>query len=82
MKNCYKMKENYFALRQLLSPLCLFNFSQQAGGAIVMDADATSALHKRGVSATDDSYKFVWFQVIYNSYQISLLHYIVIMSLM
>lgn len=28
-----------------------------------MDADATSELHKRGVSATDDKYKFVWFQV-------------------
>lgn len=28
-----------------------------------MDADATSVLHKKGVSATDDSYKFIWFQV-------------------
>ena len=28
-----------------------------------MDADATSALHKKGISATDDSYKFIWFQV-------------------
>ncbi|CAI0419612.1 unnamed protein product [Linum tenue] len=37
-------------------------FWQQAGGAIVMDADATSALHKKGVSATDDSYKYIWFQ--------------------
>ncbi|XP_031279372.1 alanine--tRNA ligase [Pistacia vera] len=36
--------------------------NKQAGGAIVMDADATSALHKRGVSATDDSFKFIWFQ--------------------
>ncbi|KAG8498229.1 hypothetical protein CXB51_007252 [Gossypium anomalum] len=35
---------------------------QQAGGAIVMDADATSALHKKGVSTTDDSFKFIWFQ--------------------
>ncbi|XP_044490104.1 alanine--tRNA ligase-like [Mangifera indica] len=36
--------------------------NKQAGGAIVMDADATSALHKRGVSATDDSFKFIWLQ--------------------
>lgn len=28
-----------------------------------MDADATAALHKRGVLATDDSFKFFWFQV-------------------
>ena len=28
-----------------------------------MDADATSALHKKGVSATDDSFKFIWFEV-------------------
>lgn len=39
------------------------SFFQQAGGAIVMDADATSALHKKGVSTTDDSFKFIWFQV-------------------
>ena len=36
---------------------------QQAGGAIIMDAEATSALHKRGVAATDDSFKFIWFKV-------------------
>ncbi|CAI0416240.1 unnamed protein product [Linum tenue] len=36
--------------------------TKQAGGAIVMDADATSILHKKGVSATDDSYKYIWFQ--------------------
>lgn len=36
---------------------------QQAGGVIVMDADATSALHRRGISPTDDSFKFVWFKV-------------------
>lgn len=36
--------------------------NKQAGGAIVMDADATAALHKRGVLATDDSFKFIWFQ--------------------
>uniref|UniRef100_A0A0D3BME8 Alanine--tRNA ligase n=1 Tax=Brassica oleracea var. oleracea TaxID=109376 RepID=A0A0D3BME8_BRAOL len=35
---------------------------QQAGGAIVMDADATSTLHKTGVLATDDSSKYIWFQ--------------------
>lgn len=28
-----------------------------------MDADATSALHKKGVSITEDSSKFTWFQV-------------------
>ncbi|KDP43289.1 hypothetical protein JCGZ_24210 [Jatropha curcas] len=36
--------------------------NKQAGGDIVMDADATSALHKKGVPVTDDSYKFTWFQ--------------------
>ncbi|XP_054823230.1 alanine--tRNA ligase [Prosopis cineraria] len=36
--------------------------TKQAGGVIVMDADATSALHKRGISPTDDSFKFVWFK--------------------
>lgn len=36
--------------------------NRQAGGAIVMDAEATAALHKRGVLATDDSFKFIWFQ--------------------
>ncbi|MCL7052207.1 hypothetical protein MKW94_009545 [Papaver nudicaule] len=34
--------------------------NKQVGGAIVMDADATSELHKRGVSPTDDSYKYIW----------------------
>ncbi|VVB00676.1 unnamed protein product [Arabis nemorensis] len=38
------------------------DLTQQAGGAIVMDADATSTLHKTGVSATDDSSKYIWFQ--------------------
>uniref|UniRef100_A0A7N0VMG8 Alanine--tRNA ligase n=1 Tax=Kalanchoe fedtschenkoi TaxID=63787 RepID=A0A7N0VMG8_KALFE len=36
--------------------------SKHTGHTIVMDADATSALHKNGVAATDDSSKFVWFQ--------------------
>lgn len=36
--------------------------NKQAGGTIVMDADATSALHKRGVAVTNDTSKFVWFQ--------------------
>ncbi|KAL6320538.1 hypothetical protein AAG906_007617 [Vitis piasezkii] len=35
---------------------------QKAGGAIVMDADATAALHKMGVAATDDISKFTWFE--------------------
>ncbi|CAI0427447.1 unnamed protein product [Linum tenue] len=36
--------------------------TKQAGGAVVLEADATSALHKMGVSTTDDSYKYIWFQ--------------------
>ncbi|CAH8353400.1 unnamed protein product [Eruca vesicaria subsp. sativa] len=34
----------------------------QAGVAIVMDADATTTLLKTGVTATDDSCKYIWFQ--------------------
>jgi alanyl-tRNA synthetase len=30
-----------------------------------MDADATAALHKIGVAATDDSFKFIWLKVCY-----------------
>ncbi|KAL6959172.1 alanine--tRNA ligase [Sarracenia purpurea var. burkii] len=36
--------------------------TKQANGTIVMDADATSALHKKGIAATNDSFKFTWFQ--------------------
>ncbi|XP_057969998.1 alanine--tRNA ligase [Malania oleifera] len=36
--------------------------NKQAGGTIVMDADATSALHRKGVAATNDLSKFTWFQ--------------------
>lgn len=36
---------------------------QKAAGGIVMDADATAALHNMGVAATDDTSKFTWFQV-------------------
>ncbi|XP_051150247.1 alanine--tRNA ligase [Andrographis paniculata] len=36
--------------------------NKQAGGVIGMDADATAALHKNGVSSTNDSFKFTWFQ--------------------
>ncbi|XAR63900.1 Alanine--tRNA ligase [Bertholletia excelsa] len=36
--------------------------NKQAGGTIAMDAEATSALHKRGVVATNDEFKFTWFQ--------------------
>ncbi|KAJ4896601.1 Alanine--tRNA ligase [Raphanus sativus] len=36
--------------------------NKQAGGTIVMDADATSTLHKMGVSATNDSFKYICFQ--------------------
>ncbi|KAL1565446.1 alanine--tRNA ligase [Salvia divinorum] len=36
--------------------------NKQAGAVIAMDADATASMHKKGVSATDDSFKFIWFQ--------------------
>ncbi|KAK4403775.1 Alanine--tRNA ligase [Sesamum angolense] len=36
--------------------------NKQAGGIIGMDADATASLHKKGVAATDDSFKFTWFK--------------------
>ncbi|KAF2594955.1 hypothetical protein F2Q70_00042648 [Brassica cretica] len=36
--------------------------NKEAGGSIVMDADATSKLHKAGVLATDDSFKYTWFK--------------------
>lgn len=36
--------------------------NKQAGGTILLDADATSALHKRGILATNDSFKFSLFQ--------------------
>ncbi|KAI3471319.1 hypothetical protein Pfo_027982 [Paulownia fortunei] len=36
--------------------------NKQAGGTIGMDADATASLHKKGIAATDDSFKFTWFQ--------------------
>ncbi|XP_039132084.1 LOW QUALITY PROTEIN: alanine--tRNA ligase [Dioscorea cayenensis subsp. rotundata] len=32
------------------------------GDSIVMEADATSELRRRGVAATDDSYKFTWYK--------------------
>ncbi|OAY78554.1 Alanine--tRNA ligase [Ananas comosus] len=34
--------------------------NKATGDSIVMDADATSELRKRGLAATDDSAKFVW----------------------
>ncbi|KAL5699022.1 alanine--tRNA ligase [Ranunculus cassubicifolius] len=36
--------------------------TQQTGGTIVLDADATSELQKCGVAPTNDSCKFIWFQ--------------------
>lgn len=36
--------------------------NKQTAKTIIMDADATSALHKRGVATTNDSFKFTWFQ--------------------
>ncbi|KAL5552999.1 hypothetical protein UlMin_040400 [Ulmus minor] len=35
---------------------------KQSGGAIVMDADATAALHHKGIVPTDDKFKFTWFE--------------------
>ncbi|KAG1327523.1 putative Alanine--tRNA ligase [Cocos nucifera] len=32
------------------------------GDTIVMDADATSELHRKGVATTNDGYKFIWHQ--------------------
>ncbi|XP_015900832.3 alanine--tRNA ligase [Ziziphus jujuba] len=34
--------------------------NKQGGGAIVMDADATAALHQKGIQATNDFFKFDW----------------------
>ncbi|KAF9614643.1 hypothetical protein IFM89_019620 [Coptis chinensis] len=36
--------------------------TKQAGGALIMDADATSELHRTGIAPTIDSSKFTWFQ--------------------
>ncbi|CAH1419519.1 unnamed protein product [Lactuca virosa] len=36
--------------------------NKQDAVMIVMDADATSALHKKGVATTNDSFKFTWFK--------------------
>lgn len=38
-------------------------FWQQDGVSIVLDAEATSELHRQGVATTDDSSKFIWHQV-------------------
>ncbi|KAK6129396.1 hypothetical protein DH2020_036872 [Rehmannia glutinosa] len=38
------------------------DLTQQAGGTIGMDADATASLHKKGIAATNDSFKFTWFK--------------------
>lgn len=35
-------------------------YGQQAGKTIAMDADATSALQKKGISTTNDIFKFTW----------------------
>jgi alanyl-tRNA synthetase len=34
--------------------------NKQVGAAIVMDADATSSLQKKGIAPTNDSFKFTW----------------------
>lgn len=69
------MRQNYLKVEGKFSHSCGFSFFhanriflQQAGGAIVMDADATSALHRKGVATTDDSFKFIWFQVCMHLY--------------
>ncbi|CAI9755291.1 unnamed protein product [Fraxinus pennsylvanica] len=36
--------------------------NKQAGGTVVMDADATATLHQKGIAPTDDSFKFTWFE--------------------
>ncbi|XP_017696248.2 alanine--tRNA ligase-like [Phoenix dactylifera] len=36
--------------------------NKAVGDSMIMDADATSELHKKGVATTDDSYKFIWYQ--------------------
>ncbi|XP_024193988.1 alanine--tRNA ligase [Rosa chinensis] len=36
--------------------------NKEEGGAIVMNAEATASLHKSGIAATDDSFKYIWFQ--------------------
>ncbi|CDP04915.1 unnamed protein product [Coffea canephora] len=36
--------------------------NKQAGIGIVMDADATTSLRKKGVDATNDTFKYAWFQ--------------------
>ncbi|KAI5673761.1 hypothetical protein M9H77_14125 [Catharanthus roseus] len=35
---------------------------KQAGGTIIMDADATAALRNKGINVTNDAFKFTWFQ--------------------
>lgn len=42
---------------------CFIPLFQQAGGTIVMDADATASLHRKAVASTDDKFKFIWFKV-------------------
>lgn len=36
---------------------------QQGGVAFSVNVDATSTLVEAGVTATDDSFKYIWFQV-------------------
>ncbi|XP_008810668.2 alanine--tRNA ligase-like [Phoenix dactylifera] len=36
--------------------------NKAVGDTIVMDADATSELHRKGIATTDDNYKFIWHQ--------------------
>ncbi|KAJ6802885.1 alanine--tRNA ligase [Iris pallida] len=36
--------------------------NKAVGDSIVLNADATSELHRKGVAATDDSFKFIWHQ--------------------
>lgn len=51
--------------------VCIYKFAwQQAGDSILLDADATSVLHKRRIMATDDSFKFTLFQVVCMSFSV------------
>lgn len=50
-------------LQYLFTDMFISIFLQQAGVAIVLDVEAISKLLENGVSATDDSLKYIWFQV-------------------
>lgn len=63
-----EMSQTYNYLLMVTNFLTLY-ILQQSGGAIVLDAEATSTLSKKGVTKTDDSFKFIWFQVSYMDFR-------------